>query len=352
MDSGNHLGSERAVHNYGPPGCPVIIAGDQLTAVVRPWHRFGRHMIVMPLSDYIAVGHRIVTRRPKGWWYLPQWRPVYWRQALLVHKDSGSLNVVLGEFLISAIAPDKASLELRAMLEKTGEELSLPVIDADRPLRRKRPLENGTPEQVFETRLPDELDLNIRELVSRRRLTIGRDIAPLPRGIAATRQNDALHLAFRYSAVWETLKIAGVLMTIAIIAAAGRHHSHGNGAEHFILLLAIVCGASLAGAFLFAFPILHSFNGNELALAEDGWTYRPAPGSLFQPSARVVSQIKPSEIEEIYRDKRSVVITTDREIVRIHCRSRAMATWMEATLLAVAAYGLSVLDGPVPPSAP
>jgi hypothetical protein len=329
-----------ATRHYGLQNYPVTIADSQVTATVRTWYWFGRKAVVRPLTEYVAVGHRIVSRRPSIWW-LGRWLPEHYRQAILVHRDSRARNVVLGETRISPIESHVASLQLRAMLEKFGEELALPVIDSDRPRRTKRQLTAASPEQVFETRLPDEFESSVRELVARGRLAVDRNVPPPPRGLAIVRRGDALQLTFRYSALWETLKIAGYLLVFVVLASTARPHRHSAPSMEDLIIL---IGPVIALIVLIALPIQHFFNGNELVLANDRWIYKPASGSLLLPNAQVLSQLNLDEIEEIYRSKRDIVITTDREIVRLRCRSRAMAKWMEQALLAVAAYGLSVLD--------
>lgn len=334
MTAENSAASEPAVRHYGLPDFPVAITDGRVTATVRPWYRFGKRVIVADFSDYVAIGHRIIARRV---WF--QRFPSYFRQAVLVHKESHFRNIVLGETQIFLGESQMASLALRAMLEKFGKELALPIIDSDRPPRVRRPLMAASPDQVFETRFPDELDWSVRDLVAHGRLTVNRDIPSPPRGVTIERNGSGLRLTFRYSALWETLKIVGYVLTILLIGATAHHH---GPSEMQLRTLIIGCGAVTALIFLIVFPLQCFFNGNELLLA-DLWTYRPATGSLLFPSVQVLSQLRLSEIEEIYRSKRDIVITTDREIVRIRCRSRAMAKWMERALLAVAAYGLSVL---------
>lgn len=341
MTAEHNPAPEPTARHYGLPNYPVTIACGQVTATVRPWYWFGKRVTVTNMCDYVAVGHRLVTHRQNWWW--GQRFPTYYRQAVLVREDSRFGNIVLGETRVDGLGGgDVATLELRAMMEKFAEELACPIIDSDRPLRISRPLMAAAPDQVFETRFPEELDWSVRDLVASGRLAVSRDVPARPRGLTIARNGSGLQLTFRYSALWETLKIVGFVLAFIAFGGSNSHYSNQD-----LSVLLYFCGAMTILTFLIAFPIQYFFNGNELLLAEDRWTYRPASGSLLMPTVQVLSQLRLSDIEEICRSKRDIMITTDREIVRIRCRSRGMAKWLEQALLAVAAYGLSVLDGSV-----
>lgn len=339
MTAENDPASDPASRHYGLPDYPVTIARDQVTATVpSPWYWFGKRTLAANLSDYVAVGFRVIGRTL--WWSTNHF---FYYQAVLVHRETPSRNVTLAEISAGNNWDPTVSLELRSMLERFGEEFALPVIESHLPARIKKRRDNASPEQVFGARLPDELNLSVRDLVAKGRLTVSRSVERLPRGLAILRIGDALQLTFGYSALWETLRIWAVVALITIPGSA--YSRSGTMSLTRLWIMAGTAAAVTFLTFLIIFPIQYFLNGNELLLADDRWTYRPASASLLWPSVQVLSSFKPSEIEGIRRRGRDVLVLSDREIVRIRCRSRRMAKWMEQALLTVAAYGLSALDG-------
>lgn len=324
------------VRKYGLPKCPITIIGNQITATIPRWFGVNNQIITAALTDYITVGYRLVSRRA---WFSKV--PDFFFQAVLVHKDTRSLNLPLSEIQSSLGQNPKDSSELRQMLETLAEDFALPVIDSDRPERVKRPRQSASTEQVLAIRLHDELDMCVADLVSQGRLAVNRNLTTPPPKLAIMKNGNGLRLTFGHSPWRETFQVMLCVLTPFTIGVASAYRPSPSVK---IWVMAVMGGAVTVFCALVIFPIYYFLNGNELLLFADRWHYRPSSASLLRPSVQVLSQFKPSEIEGVCRQGRDVLVTSDHEILRIRCRNKATAEWLEQALLNAAAYGLSALD--------
>jgi len=336
-----------AEHLYRSPSCWVSIKSGVVTAVFTNWRGL-RHSAVAPLTDYAGLGRRIVMRRDS---WLSR-HPTQYAQILLLHRNDRDRDIVLWDELVQSPPLQPHALVVREMLERISGELGLPIFDGARPPKRLREsLQADMPEAVFGMRMPDEVEMCIRDLVMKGRMIVARDIAPLPRGILMRADGDRLVMNFRISAWWETTQI---LMALGGILLAGFAKGGARYRGLLIKTLPWLLGIAvvvLGFATLVVFPIKYFMGGNELVLSQDKWVYRPAPASGFSPDVRIESFIPIKDIEDLRREGPHVIVTMDNEILRIRCASRAIAEWMRQALLAVSAYGLEPLQAVLPPTA-